>query len=422
MKPALSRFLCAPLLAFLLVSCEPSRNARNIVRNDLFSISYGLSENQIDISSGGESGIDLTMREGIFHLLDGTGGKVLKLSSYGDLLALLYDPSRSPEPRIVKPIELLENEAQNNVIDAPGRYAAPIKFEAPGKIAVDADQTIYIADRVANSSDRIFDTQIDSYCDRIVRRFGAQGTELPYIGQEGPGGSPFPHIMRVDVLGNGTVAVVSASETFVLVHHFAKAGKLLSSLRLSRSSLPVPDSLAESGGENEGVRIHANLDGILEVANGESFEITLKIDYYREYFDPDSLVISSNEFAGSWIFVLNGSTGKAMNSLAIVPGNPDTAIPELIGEGSGLFYLLSDSASSENELARQSGTGAGGKGSGAARMLQLVDMQGKVQQRYRLDLPSDAAEIMVLKVSDSGQVYALLKSDKAVRVAWWEYR
>ncbi len=406
----------------MLISCEPSRNARNIVRSDLFSIGYGLSENQIDISSGGENGIDLTMREGIFHLLDGTSGKVLKLSSYGDLLALLYDPSRSPEPRIVKPIEALENETANNVSDAPGRYAAPIKFEAPGKIAVDADQTIYVVDRVANSSDRIFDAQTDSYCDRIVRRFGAQGSELPYIGQEGPGGSPFPQIMRVDALGNGTVAVVSASETVVLVHHFGKSGNLLSSLRLNRSSLPVPGSLAESAGENEGVRIHANLDGILEVATADSFEITLKIDYYREYFDPASLVISRGEFAGSWIFILNGSTGKAMKNLALVPGNPDTDIPELIGEHSGLYYLLSDTAISENGQAVMTGTGAGGKSSHAARILQLVDMQGKVQQRYRLDVPADVTEIMVLKVSDSGQVYALLKSDKAVHVAWWGYR
>jgi len=422
MKPALSRFLCAPLLVILLISCEPSRKTRNIVRSDLFSLGYGLSENQIDLSSGGENGIDLTMREGIFHLLDGTGKKVLKLSSYGDLLALLYDPSRSPEPRIVKPIEDLENETANNVMDAPGRYAAPIKFEAPRKIAVDANQTIYVVDRVTDSLDRIFDAQTDSYCDRIVRRFGAQGSELPYIGQEGPGGSPFPQILRVDALGNGTVAVVSASETVVLINNFGKTGNLLSSLRLNRSSLPVPGSLAESTRENKGVRIHANLDGILEVATADSFEITLKIDYYREYFDPASLVISRDEFAGSWIFVLNGSTGKAVNSVAIVPGNPDTAIPELIGEYSGLYYLLSDTALSENGQGSQDGKDANGKGLNAARMLQLVDMQGKVQQRFRLDIPADATEIMVLKVSDSGQIYALLKADKAVHVAWWGYR
>jgi hypothetical protein len=55
-------------------------------------------------------------------------------------------------------------------------------------------------------------------------------------------------------------------------------------------------------------------------------------------------------------------------------------------------------------------------------MLQLVDMQGKVQQRYQLDLPANVTEIVVLKVSGSGQIYALLKSEKAVHVAWWEYR
>ncbi|HWR10881.1 MAG TPA: hypothetical protein VN445_03575 [Rectinemataceae bacterium] len=403
-------------LCLTLVSCDPARHIKSIVRSDLFSIGYGLSENQIDISSGGEGGIDMTMREGIFHILDGTGKKVLKLSSYGDLLALLYDPERSPEPRVVKNVVPKDKESGGEAQNAPGRYAAPIHFIAPGKIAVGTDQTIYIVDRVSDPSARIYDSQAESYCDRIVRRFGSQGAELTYLGQEGPGGSPFPHIVAVDAFENDTIAVVSATETMVLIHHFKKNGDLLSSLRLSRSSLPMPASLAASAEKNSGVRIHASLDGILETVSKDSFDIILKIDYYKEYFDPESMAISRNEFAGSWIFVLNGLTGKASYSLSIVPENPDAPIPELIGMSSGLYYLLSDTPTDESARTTQ------GVNDGASRMLQLVDAQGKVHQRFRLDLPEGAEEVMVLKVSAAGQIYALLKTREAVDVVWWDYR
>ena len=419
---------CAILYACgTLVACQPARQIKSVVRSDLFSIDYGLSENQMDISAGTDDSVDMVMREGIFHILDGTDKKVMKMSSYGDLLALLYDSSRSSEPRIAKPAETLENEPTADPAASPaapvatqaaaqGRYAAPITFTAPSKVAVDSAQTVYVADRMLNPQARIFDPQSASYNDRIVRRFGTQGLESPYIGQEGPGGSPFPYITAIEVLENDTLVVVSASESAVLVHHFGKAGNLLSTLRLSRASLPLPDSLQASVDVNKGMRIHANLDGMQEFLSGESLEIALKIDYYREYFDPESLVISRVEYAGSWIFTLDGMNGRSLRSLAIAPGQADAAIPELVGESSGLFYILSEIETGGIEQEERNA------GTGRSRMLQLLDSAGKVHARYRIDLPDGVEEVIAMKVSSAGQIYALLKSMENIRVAWWSYR
>ncbi|MFA5852574.1 MAG: hypothetical protein WC820_07735 [Spirochaetales bacterium] len=410
------RILGAVAASMMLASCQPARQIKSVVRSDLFSIGYGLSENQMDLSAGEDDSIDIVMREGIFHILDGSGKKVMKLSSYGDLLALLYDPSRSPDLEIMKPAT--QEAGQQTKTGTQGRFAAPIHFVAPEKIAVDASQTIYVADRVANPSARIYDAQSASYCDRIVRRFGAQGLELPYLGQEGPGGSPFPYIISIDAMGNDTLCIVSGSESAILVHHFSKTGNLLSSLRLSRESLPLPVSLSELTAGVKGIRIHANVDKMLGSSAGETFEIALKIDYYKEYFDPESLAISREEFAGSWIFTLDGANGRTLRSLAIVAENTDAAIPELIGENSELYYLLSDMETTGTTAM----AGKAALNQGSSRMLQLMDKNGKVQLRYRIDLPKGVSEIAVLKVSSAGQIYALLKADENIRLVWWSYR
>ncbi|MCE1195399.1 hypothetical protein LWX53_02735, partial [bacterium] len=242
------------LAVALAASCGSPRRVRNIVRTDLFSLSYGVAENQVALASGGEERFDVVMREGIFHILDGTGRKVMKLSSYGDLLALLYDPTVSPEPRLAR----AGAEGAGEAPAAQGRYAAPVSFRSPGRLAVDSSQTIYVADRM-DAAARTYDRQTDSWCDGCVRRFGAQGAELPPLGQEGPGGTPFPTILSVDAMENDTLAVVSASESVVLVHHFGKAGNLLSVLRLARDSLPLPETLAPKGAAPSSRGIHASI-------------------------------------------------------------------------------------------------------------------------------------------------------------------
>ena len=402
MRPSML-FAGAALLAMAalpLASCGSSRRVRNIVRTDLFSINYGVAEDQAALASGGEERFDVVMREGIFHILNGTGRKVMKLSSYGDLLALLYDPAVSPEPRLDK----ADAQRAPGASAAQGRYAAPVNFLSPSRIAVDSAQTIYVADRMAASA-RVFDQQTGSWCDSSVRRFGTQGSELPPLGQEGPGGTPFPSILSVDVMENDSLAIVSASETLVLIYHFGKAGNLLSVLRLARDSLPVPEALGGTSAAKPGRRIHANIEGIQAASQGADFEVSLKMDYYREDLAAGGEVSSGTEYVGSWIYRLDGQSGAEKGSVAIAPGGADVDIPRLIGISGGLYYLLS-----------------GGRDLGAdSSMLQLTDAAGKAQARYRMEFPEGTREVMALKVSAKGQVYALLGTSDAIKVVWWDY-
>lgn len=413
MRGTASCLACFLAGCLLLGSCDSSLQIKRIVRTDLFSIDYGLSENQIDLSSMGDSSIDIDMREGIFHILDGAGKKAMKFSSYGDLLALFYDKERLPEPRIVKPLLLSEDKRQDTLPVSQGRYAVSANFASPSRMAVDSAQIVYIADRVTNPAARVFDVQSQAYCDRIIRRFGAQGVEQLYLGQEGPGGTPFPFIVSIRILDDDTLMVVSASESVFLIHHFGKEGNLLGTLKLNRSSLPLPKELPSGENSPKGQRVHANLDGIVGSIEENSFKVTLKIDYYREYFDPASLVISRLEFAGSWLFVLDGLSGASLRSLNILAADSASPIPELIGMSSGIYYFLSDVEESSEENPSVMST---------KRILQLVDGEGKVHARFRIDLPPDTKEIVSVKVSPTGYVYALLRAELAASVVWWYYR
>lgn len=392
------------LAAFLLASCGSPRRVRNIVRTDLFSLSYGVAANQVALAAEGDERFDVVMREGIFHILNGAGRKVMKLSSYGDLLAMLYDPAVSPEPRLDKADSQGGAQGGAGAQAAQGRYAAPVSFRAPAAIAVDSAQTMYVADRLPAQA-RVFDQQTGSWCDGSVRRFGARGAELAPLGQEGPGGTPFPTILSVDAMENDTLSIVAASETVALVYHFGKAGNLLSVLRLARDGLPVPDALGGGAAAKPGRKIHANIDGIRATSQGTDFEVALKIDYYREESASGGAASAETNYAGSWIYRLDGQSGAEKGRIALAPAGGDLDIPQLAGISGGLYYLLYRRLDQE----------AGGF------ILQLTDGKGKALSRYRMELPGGSREVIALKVSAKGQVYALIGAADAVRAVWWDY-
>ncbi len=408
-SPDMSHIRAALLLlvqSLLLIACSPASLTGKVQRNDLFSLGYGMAENQIDLSSQGRDGVDLTMGQGIFHLLDGRSRKVMRFSSYGDLLALIYDPSVSPVPRIVQPLATQGSETPEDTENVlAGRYAVPVSLVQPRKMAVGKDQTVYLADRDTASSDW------------IVRRFGAMGVEKAYLGQEGPGGSPFPAVLSMEILEDDTLGVVSANESGFLVHHFGKEGSLLSSLRMGRDALPQPQELAEAGGKTSdggrteasgsASRIHTNLDSLLMRSEGESFGVILKLDYYREFYDPVSLVIARNEFAGSWIISMDGWTGRIESSMRVAAGGLETPSPELIGTSSGQYYML---------YAPGDGDGFG------SWIVQLMDDKGKVHRRLKILAPEGMREMITIRVSEEGQVYAMFKMDDKVQVSLWNFR
>jgi hypothetical protein len=391
---------------FLLGSCSGPRQAETLKREDLFSIGYGTSETEIDFSSPASDHFDAAMREGIFLFLDSGGKKILKLTSYGDLLSLIYDPATLDRPKaLTDPGQAGEGDGATQ--GKKGRPAFAASFMEPSRLAVDSSQNMYVADRLSDPENRVYDPLSGAYCDRVVRRFGVTGAEAGYLGQEGPGGTPFPFILSLTVLNDDSLVVVSASESLYLVHRFAASGSLLASMRMSRSSLPVPKALGSKG--QAASPIYANLDSIVPELRGENFDILVKIDYYRAASGDKIMPNRGTGYAGSWILNVDGKSGSYGDIVDVSSRDGDEEVPEFLGAWNDRLYLISreDEAKVVDPDAEPSWS------------LESLDRSGRIRGRYRLSMPKGSGEIAALKLSSGGQIFGLAKREANAAVFWW---
>lgn len=394
------------LVALFALSCHAPKKAQPLRREDLFDIAYGTAETELDFSSPVSENFDVCMREGIFMLLDPGAKKVLKLTSYGDLLSLFYDPRSVDSPKA------LASGGPEEGAAGPGgarreRAAYATKFVEPSRIAMDSGQRLYVVDRLENSAGRVFDIGSGAYCDRVVRRLDASGVESAYLGQEGIRGTPFPFVLSLAVLGDDSLVVVSASESVYLVHRFSSSGELISSIRISRSALPLPKAL-EPG--KEGPAVYANLDALVPELGAEGFGLLLKIDYYRDVASKGGGPGGGTAYAGSWIFGVDGGTGGYGSVLDLSPSGEAESIPELLGVWGGRYILidrLDEGSAGEKKKAEQ------------GWILKSVEKSGRVDGRYSLDMPQGVLELSALRLSASGQVFGLAKREKDVAAFWW---
>ena len=389
-------------LAVLMAGCGSRTTIPKGIRTELFSIGYGLADNQLSISPSGKGSLDLTMDGGIFHLLDGAGGKVVKYSSYGDILAILYDEQKSLKPKLIPAIPVTGQ-----------------RFNQPSNIAIDSRQTLLVADRQSFSSPGTAGQSPVPSSGWIIRRFAQGGKELPPLGREGPGGTAFDTVISLWTLEDDTLVVVSVSQEGRILSRFSRSGQLMTVLDLPDDSLPEAPELVSSIKGKAGLRLHASLDGVAGYSGNRGFEIVLKLDYYMEHFDPSIGIGTDMEYAGTWIVTLDGSSGKNLTMMRVPLRVEKEGIPELAGVRDGLVYLLSSGSAQAAPPQGASAARDGGAWTGG-RILEIIDSEGKVRDRYRLELPPDARAVPVLKLASTGQVYALVLCAASAVAVWWD--
>ena len=96
-------------------------------REQLFSLGYGPAEDQLDLfqmdRAQSTQKTCLTMREGIFYIANGAGGKVVRYSSFGDPLSMIYNAAKNPEPIVLKAVSEKPGQgaaASSNASEAEG--------------------------------------------------------------------------------------------------------------------------------------------------------------------------------------------------------------------------------------------------------------------------------------------------------------
>jgi len=384
------------LLWSILGTCAESRSLVNLQREQLFSLGYGVLEDQLNLfnldGKAPPQETRLAMRDGIFFVANGNAAKVLTLSSFGDLLAMVYNPERNPPPVTLLPA--------GDSSAAQGRTAREYPFSAPGEIAVDSKRTIFVEDRVPEGR-RTYDETMKASLEYVILRFSRDGEYLDYLGQEGVGGTPFPRLAGLFMTSNDNCVAVTLTGQGWTAFRFDPSGNLLSTISIKRDDLPSPPD--EAGNI-------ASMDGIIASPDGSG--LILKIDYYREIIDQETHTQAGIEFSSSWAWIMDGSTGSyverlelpSFESIANAKNGEDTVLRswELVGAASASLFL---SAIDDDN----------------ATYYGLFDMDSKSFKRFYLRIDPEELLYTAFSLSPEGILSAILASKYEARFVWWRF-
>jgi hypothetical protein len=396
MRRSLLRLAGIVCAALFLGACGP-REIRYLEQQELFSLSLGRSEDQLDLfqvdSAGQARRTQVFMRRGLVYLADGSANKIMEFNSYGDILSLVYNPEENPRP------VLLRSNPEGGAV--ANRRAVSYNFTEVGEIAVTSDSWLLVEDRLAEER-ALFDEDLGVALNRIVLRFGADGRLVDYLGQEGVGGTPFPFVSRLTVTNRDEAVIVSRTLRNWLVFWYDKRGNLLYRADIDLNRLPVPE---ESG---EAIPLLETI-----IPDREEARLYLKIDYYQESVDAGTGSSYGIESTASRIYWLDLNEGiysgfveipenvKAVPGPTIFDRTEQRFLYEFIGTAPGEhLYLLSREDQNQTQLL-------------------VMHTSGRVVRRRYLSLDEQDIVYRDYHVSPQGVLTGLLGFNDHAKVVWW---
>jgi hypothetical protein len=386
--------LAALFSASLFLACA-NRTPREtkVERQDLFKLAVGKMEDELDLHTDtlqGERKLKLFMRDGIFYVSNGNGKKLMKFSSYGDLLSLIYAPDSNPEPVLLK--QAGEQGALRKAFQHP--------FKDIGAVVVNSKQEIFIEDTLPEER-QVRDEARNTMLGTVILRFDQSGSYHDYLGQEGVGGTPFPLISDLFCTADDEIVAVSMDAEAWQVYWYKTDGTLWSSIQVQRSKLPLP------GGKSEG--LIASLDKIAPDPGNRT--LYLKVDYYREVFDPQTKLSTGTEYDSSYVWMMNPVSAKLEGSLQVpaVQKKDDNAfsagsyvrVYQFLGaaQGRNLFFMMPDEDDSYVVL--------------------VMNTLTKGMRKIRLNFDKDEVIASSFCLSQDGILSTLLAKEDEAKVMWW---
>lgn len=290
-------------IPFVLFSCSKNDVVESISENQLFTIPYGNFEEQLsifDLNNVGNIRNGITMRDGFFYITDGKSEKIMEMNSYGDLLTLFYNEDSQMS-------ELLK---KSNRKDESIHKELSYPFEYPGMIAVDSNKVIYTVCTIPR--DRHEQSEDGSVLySQTVLRFSRDAKTVDYIGQQGPGGTPFPYIKNIYTTVNDELVVVCTSEDGFLVYWFGSNGYLKYMIPVTVKDAPTIEKKEDSSD------IYLTIENV--IPDPSSYKLFVKIDYYTSYIDEESKLYSGVNYLQTILYPLNILTETYEDSVSIPP-------------------------------------------------------------------------------------------------------
>ena len=396
----------AAILFLSLVGCQ-KREIEELVGTELFSLSLGKLDNQIDMFAAANGNVEkktsISMRDGWFYVANGASGKVMVFSSYGDIISLLYNGQTNPSPVFMNQPSAPRPSASDASTDdvESTRSAVSYPFLDLGEIAVASDKTLYVEDGVPEAKE-VKDDAHGVLLTRVVLRFDRKGKSQGYLGQEGLGGTPFPYIMALHVTAKDQLVVVTRLPQSWEIFWYSREGALLYQVEIDAKHLPA---VAQKGVTPSLVNIIPDMQNPF---------LYLVVYLYREPADDPSRGNSSADSdVVSRVYRLN-LRNRQYDSFIEMPQNPPrketsglktTEIPsppsDLLGVSAGGYYYLLGFADSN------------------LYSLQILDQAGRVRARRYMVIEDSELTFRDLRLSPTGLVYGLLVDQTKAHVIWW---
>jgi hypothetical protein len=389
MKNPLGFLTAALITVLLLASCAP-KELEELTREELFSLQIGKMDNQIDlfqvggVTAGGKNRI--YMRDGLFYLANGNSAKIMQLSSYGDLIFLLYNPDENPPPT---------SFATGETTDlASTRRAVAYPLQRIGELVVDSQKQIYVEDSVSEER-RVRDKELNVLLDRVILRFDRHGEPVDFIGQEGIGGTPFPYIDSLYITDVDDLVVICRTPKYWHVYWYSAEGRLLYQVDIDQDHLPLHEGEPVSTlGRIVPDRSDPLLYLMIYAYRGSTGEEQTDSYDTRTY----SLSLVSGRYEGYIEVPQNGVRVEKIGTQEVEVPAPSF---ELLGVNSSDAFFL---------LRREE-----------ANLFQLLILNEKGEEVARRSLVMEDSELFYkeVRLSAEGIIYALLGEEYQAQIVWW---
>lgn len=288
--------------AALFFSCHRSNVVASVNENALFTLKYGNFEDELNLfnlSQAGDVHTYMTMRDGFFYIANGESKKIMEVNSYGDLLSLYYNDEVTKAPSFA-----------NDSAKSSTKKAIAYPFSTLGPIAVDARKYLYAVDTLPPERQEQ-DTKNRLLLNYAVLRFASDGTFVDYLGQQGPGGTPFPFVKQIYTTNANELVVVCTTNDGPQVFWFGENGFLLYNVPLTTAT--VPNLYKDTVEDSTYISIENVVPDLVERT------LYLKIDYFANTLDPALKVQSGVEYQHTLLYPLDVNTGRYGSPLEIPP-------------------------------------------------------------------------------------------------------
>lgn len=382
-----------------IVFCACSKETSGkIEREHLFSLTYGNFEDQFNIfqleSSYVRPDSQLVMSDGIFYISNASAGKVLKLTSFGDLLALYYDPERNPPP---------SGADTGHTDKIMTRRAVKYPLNHPTYLAVTTHKHLFIVDSVAEQHIEYDQTENLALRD-IVIHFNEAGEYIDTLGQEGVGGTPFPPIEGIYTNAANGIIVVCRTGTGVRVYWYDSAGSLLYKVPIALSSLPSP----YTGNE----KVFLNLDKAIPAFTTR--KLYIKVDYYREDIDSETNVSAGISYDKSCLYTFNLEDKRYEQAVDIAPYEDTEETDAGVGHTKHCKKVYGLLGITDNHWCLLMTPYSEGY------VLELIDLYSNKIYTRTLSIAENELVYHAFHLSSDGILSALLAGDTQANIVWWK--